>query len=88
MILAPVLYLKFVSTPTSGIYYQLGLQRLQLAFTSLMAILRPAAMYIGGTAFDIRGGIIVLSLVEALQILAYNAIAVRRLAASAAVPRS
>ena len=88
MILAPVLYLKFVSTPTSGIYYQLGLQRLQLGFTALMAVLRPAAMYIGGTLFDIRGGIILMSLIEALQIVAYNAIAVRTLAASTAVSRS
>jgi O-antigen/teichoic acid export membrane protein len=88
MILAPILYMKFVSTPTSGIYYQLGLQRLQLVFTALMTVLRPAAMYMGGTSFGIRGGIILMSLVEALQIVAYNAIAVRKLAASATVPRS
>jgi O-antigen/teichoic acid export membrane protein len=88
MILAPILYLKFISTPTSGIYYQLGLQRLQLAFTALMAVLRPAAMFVGGTLYGIRGGIMLMSLVEALQILAYNAIALRRLASSLPAPRS
>jgi hypothetical protein len=38
--------------------------------------------------FDIRGGIIAMSLLEALRFSANDATAVRRLAAHAAVPRS
>lgn len=79
MILAPVLFMKFVSSPTSGIYYQLGLQRHLLWFAILVAIGRPLTMYLGGRAVGIHGGVIAMSAFEAAQILWYNAIALRRL---------
>jgi O-antigen/teichoic acid export membrane protein len=78
-ILSPLLFLKFVSSPTSTIYYQLGLQKLLLLFTLAMVVARPLAMYWGGTQYGVYGGVIVMALVEVVQILLYNAIAVHKL---------
>jgi O-antigen/teichoic acid export membrane protein len=80
--LAPLIFVRFVSSPTSSIYLKLGMQREQWWFALAAMVYRPAAYALGAFGFDLRTQIAVHVVAEICAIVAYNAFALRRLGVS------
>lgn len=78
---APLLFLRFVSSPTSTIYYRLELQPQQLALCVVALIVRTAPVFTHFLGSDIIEVIYLQTAGELVVIGIYNVIAWRRLAA-------
>lgn len=71
-ILAPMTLAMFVSSPTSGIYVILGLQKYSLLFGMLALIYRPLCLYWGFLSGDLFLGLKTLLVCEVVQIIFYQ----------------
>lgn len=78
-ILAPMLLAMLVSSPTSGTYLVMGMQRYSLFFGILVMIYRPLCLYFGLVNGQLHTGLFVLVVAEIAQIVLYQYLAVRRL---------
>lgn len=85
--LGPLLFVKFISSPTSTIYLKLGLQREQWYFSVAAAIYRPAAYTLGFFGVDLNTMILVHGALEISAIVAYNLLALNRLGLRPAIGR-
>lgn len=78
-LLAPMLLVRFASSPTSGIYLKLQMQRQQWYFVVAAACYRVAAYALLIIEVDLRFCILVHVAAEIVSIFAYNAFALRKL---------
>lgn len=76
--LAPLLFLMFLSSPTSGTYLVLGLQRYSLLFGIASLIYRPASLAVGLLTGDLMDGVVALVICEIVQISLYQYIALSK----------
>jgi O-antigen/teichoic acid export membrane protein len=76
---APLLFVRFVSSPTSTIYYRLELQSSQLALVVVALIVRTAPVFTHFLGVDIFGVIYLQTAGEVVVVGIYNMIAWRRL---------
>lgn len=72
MMLAPMAFAMFVSSPTSGAYVVLGLQKYSLFFGVAVFIYRPLCIYIAMQAGDLGIGIKLWVALEVIQIFIYQ----------------
>lgn len=74
MMLAPMAFAMFISSPTSGAYVVLGLQKYSLIFGAIVFIYRPSCIYIGHEAGSLAIGIKLWVVLETIQIFMYQLI--------------
>jgi O-antigen/teichoic acid export membrane protein len=74
---SPLLYARFISSPTSTIYIQLNMQRQQLVFSILALIYRVLSTLVYFVGYDIYAVIIFHSVAEICFIIIYNFVALR-----------
>lgn len=79
MTLSPMILAFFISSPTSGAYVILGLQRLSLMFGIAALIYRPICIYVGLKTGDLLIGLRLWVVLEAIQIIIYQLIAWKKL---------
>ena len=79
IIIAPMLFIQLVSSPTSGIFQVLGLQRYNLYFSMLAFIYRPASLWIGFLSNNLTLGLVVLVFMEVAQMCLYHFVALKKL---------
>jgi O-antigen/teichoic acid export membrane protein len=77
-VIAPMALAIFVSSPTSGLYILLGLQKLSLFFGIASLIFRPLCLYVGYYFNDITKGLIAWCCYEILAILIYQYIGYKK----------
>lgn len=87
-LLAPLLLVRFISSPTSGIYLRLKMQREQWYFCVAAAAYRLGAYSLLLLGLDLHDCILIHTALEILGIVAYNWIAMRRLKVLALEPGS
>jgi O-antigen/teichoic acid export membrane protein len=85
-ILAPMLWMMLISSPTSGALIVLGLQRAAPWFGAAMLIYRPTAFAIGAWAGSLPLALALWVVMEVLAIVIYNALLLRRLRQLPALP--
>jgi len=78
-IIAPMLFLMLISSPTSGTYLVLGMQKKSLLFGISVLIYRPVCIYIGFLYQNLTYGLIALVLAEILQIFIYQILALKKI---------
>ncbi|MFV9657090.1 lipopolysaccharide biosynthesis protein [Pseudomonas sp. NY15366] len=74
MMLAPMAFAMFVSSPTSGAYVVLGLQKYSLIFGVVVFIYRPLCIYLAVQVGDLAAGIKLWVVLEVIQIFVYQLI--------------
>lgn len=79
MMLAPMALAMFVSSPTSGAYILLGLQRYSFLFGVSVFIYRPLCIYYGMQTGDLSMGIKLWVVLEIFQIFIYQLIAWKKI---------
>lgn len=79
---APLLFARFISSPTSSIYLHLKMQRAHLMFVIIAFCYRTGSALLYFAGFDIYQIIIAHSILEIIFIIIYNVIPIRRMAAS------
>jgi O-antigen/teichoic acid export membrane protein len=79
---SPLLFARFVSSPTSSIYLHLKMQRAQMFFVIAGFFYRTGSILLYFAGFDIYNIIIFHSAIEIIFIIIYNVFAVRRLSAN------
>lgn len=77
--MAPMAMAVFISSPTSGTYIVLGLQRYSLLFGIFVLIYRPACIYIGFLKNDLMLGLAMTVIFEIIQITLYQSIVLKKL---------
>jgi O-antigen/teichoic acid export membrane protein len=89
-VLAPMLWLMLVSSPTSGALIVLGLQRWSPVFGLAMLVYRPGALWLGAQHDSLALGLALWGVCEVVAITLYNVLVWRALASSPAnaPPRS
>lgn len=86
-VLAPMLWLMLVSSPTSGALIVLGLQRWSPVFGLAMLVYRPGALWLGAQHDSLALGLALWGVCEVVAITLYNVLVWRALASPpAAVP--
>ncbi len=86
--LAPLLFIRFVSSPTSTVYLKLGMQREQWWFCLAAATYRTIAYSLGMFGANLRTMIMVHVAAETVAIVLYNWVAVARLRSPSAWVRA
>lgn len=84
--LSILLFVRFVSSPTSTVYLKLGLQRQQWWFCVAAAIYRISAYSLLAFSVSLQNVIMIHVAIECVAILAYNYVAVRQLRSERAAP--
>jgi lipopolysaccharide exporter len=79
MILAPMLLIIFISSPTSTAYVALRIQHLLLIFGITVVIYRPIAFLLGGKYHSLNIGLAIFAILEIIQVMIYNIITIRKL---------
>lgn len=79
MILAPMAFAMFISSPTSGAFVIFGLQKYSFIFGVAVFIYRPLCIYIAMKSGDLNLGIKMWVFLEVLQIFIYQMIAWKRI---------
>lgn len=74
-ILAPMAFAMFISSPTSGVFIILGIQRYSVIFGLASLIFRPLSLFVGYYFGDICLGLFVWVFFEVLQVFLYQAVA-------------
>jgi len=80
-IIAPMLFVMFVSSPSSNAYLTLDMHHLTPFFPAAALIYRPGCIYIGYLMGDILTGLWLLTGVHILFVIMYNLIIIRKLSA-------
>ena len=78
-VIAPIAFIMLISSPTSGIYLVLGLQKYSLFFGLSFFFYRSACVYFGLVSNNILYGLWAWFLFELSAIVIYNLIALRRM---------
>jgi O-antigen/teichoic acid export membrane protein len=78
-VLAPMLLAILVSSPTSGTFLVLGMQKHSLVFGIASLIYRPACLSVGMVTGDIFHGLLILVIVEIIQISIYQLMVLNKL---------
>jgi O-antigen/teichoic acid export membrane protein len=78
-IIAPMLFLMLISSPTSGTYLVLGMQKKSLLFGISVLIYRPFCLYMGFIYGDLTYGLIALVVSEMVQIFLYQIHALQKI---------
>ena len=78
-IIAPMLFFMLISSPTSGTYLVLGMQKTSLIFGIAVLIYRPLCIYFGLIYNSIVYGLIALVVVEVVQIIIYQFFALKEM---------
>jgi len=78
-VIAPVTFFVFLSSPTSGAFIVVGLQKYSLIFGLLGLFFRPACLWLGYYYQDLNLGLKAFTLVEIVLVLAYNYMIYRKL---------
>lgn len=71
-IIAPMVLIMIISSPTSGTYLVLGLQKLSPIFGFSSLIYRPLCLYVGYAADNFTLGLMLLVALEIIQIIVYQ----------------
>ncbi|RDC62965.1 oligosaccharide flippase family protein [Adhaeribacter pallidiroseus] len=71
-VISPLLFLTFISSPTSTGFIVLKKQRVNLIFGLAVLVYRPIALYIGFVYKDFMLGLILFTIFEIIQIFIYN----------------
>lgn len=79
MVIAPMLFAMLVSSPTSGTFLVLGMQKHSLFFGIASLIYRPACIWMGFVNNDMTLGLILLTMTEITQIVLYQFLAIRKI---------
>lgn len=79
MVIAPMLFAMFVSSPTSGTFLVLGMQRYSLFFGIASLLYRPLSIWIGILNNNLILGLLILTVAEIVQILLYQLLAVKKI---------
>jgi len=74
-VLAPMAFAMFVSSPTSGAFIILGIQKYSLLFGAASLIYRPVSLFLGYYFGDVYLGLMVWVVFEILQIFLYQVVA-------------
>lgn len=77
--LAPLIFVRFVSSPTSSIYLKLGMQREQWWFACAAMLYRTLSYASVGFGYDLTTAIVAHVVCESIAIMIYNLLAWRRL---------
>lgn len=83
-VLAPMLFMMFISSPTSGSYIILGLQKYSLFFGLATFVYRPACLYIGYASGNLLAGLALWAFFEIACLVVYQSLAWRHLGRQAA----
>lgn len=78
-ILAPLIFVTFVSSPTSTSYLVLGMQKRSLFFAMTSLVYRPGAFFFGMSMNSLHAALVALVCAELVQISFYNWLLVKRL---------
>lgn len=78
-LMAPMLFAMLVSSPTSGTFIVLGLQKFSLIFGLSFLIYRVACLCLGAVTDNLMLGLAAWTICELTAIVIYNAIALRKL---------
>jgi O-antigen/teichoic acid export membrane protein len=78
-IIAPMLFLMLISSPTSGTYLVLGMQKRSLLFGISVLIYRPVCIYMGFFYQNLTYGLIALVFAEIVQISLYQILAFKKI---------
>lgn len=78
-ILAPMALAMFISSPTSGTYAILGLQRFSLIFGIIISVYRPLCLFLGYNNNNIKIGIIFWVCIDIFVIFLYQFIAWKKI---------
>jgi O-antigen/teichoic acid export membrane protein len=79
VVMAPMVLAMFVSSPTSGTYILLGLQKYSLLFGVAVFIFRPLCIYVGKINNDFFLGLKLWVIFEIIQIVIYQSIAWKKI---------
>jgi O-antigen/teichoic acid export membrane protein len=79
MILAPMLFIILISSPTSSSYLVLGMQRYSLFFGIAVFFYRPLCLFFGLMQENLFIGLMVLAFVEIIQVVFYQYLVVRKI---------
>jgi O-antigen/teichoic acid export membrane protein len=78
-IIAPMLFVMLISSPTSATYLVLGMQKKSLIFGIAVFVYRPACICLGLAYDNLSYGLITLVIVEIMQIILYQFLAFRKI---------
>lgn len=78
-IIAPMIFAMLISSPTSGIFLVMGLQRYSLIFGVAFVFYRSACIYIGVVSDNVFQGLFAWVVCELIAISIYNFIAMQRM---------
>lgn len=78
-VIAPMLLAMLVSSPTSGIFLVLGLQKYSLYFGAAFIVYRSGCIYLGVVGDSLMYGLAAWVICELVAIVAYNLIALKRM---------
>lgn len=78
-VIAPMLFAMLISSPTSGIFIVLGLQKYSLYFGAAFLIYRTSCLYFGLYSGNIYKGLAAWVVFELCAIYIYNLIAIRKM---------
>lgn len=78
-VLAPMLLAILISSPTSGTFLVLGLQKYSLVFGIAVFLYRPACLSVGLVTGNIFYGLLAWVILEILQIFIYQVVVLKRL---------
>jgi O-antigen/teichoic acid export membrane protein len=71
-ILSPMIFVMFVSSPTSTAYFVFGMQRINLWFGLFVFLMRPLSLLLGYTFKSLYMGLYVMVILEVIIIFVYN----------------
>lgn len=78
-VIAPMLFVMFVSSPSSNAYLTLNLHHLTPLFPIASLIYRPGCIYIGYLMGDILTGLWLLTIVHIVFVVLYNLVIIKKL---------
>jgi O-antigen/teichoic acid export membrane protein len=78
-VIAPMLFAMLISSPTSGTFLVLGLQKYSLIFGIFVLIYRPICIWIGFLKNDLIYGLLLLIFLEVIQMSLYQFTAIKRI---------
>jgi O-antigen/teichoic acid export membrane protein len=78
-VIAPMLFVMFVSSPSSNAYLTLNMHHLTPIFPLISLIYRPGCIYIGYLMGDILTGLWILTIVHIVFVVLYNLVIIKKL---------
>lgn len=79
MVIAPMLYAMLISSPTSGTFLILGIQRFSLLFGISSLFYRPISIWVGFVNNSLLLGLLLFVIFEIIQISIYQFLVIRKI---------